>query len=115
VVTVTVESWFHAYLLTQAVEIPIYLAATRGKPLRARVMIAAAASTLTHPMVWFVIPALGWPSYDAYFIGAESFAFAVEALLLWSLAVPKPLLWSLLANAGSVVVGLILREAFGWP
>ncbi len=114
-VAVSVETWFTAYLLTQAVEIPIYLAATRGKPWRARLAIAAAASTLTHPMVWFVIPSLGWPNYEAYFVGAESFAFAVEALLLWSLAVRRPLLWSLAANAGSVVVGLILRAIFGWP
>ncbi len=114
-VTVTVAAWLSAYLLTQAVEIPIYLLATRGHPWRARLMIAAAASTMTHPMVWFILPALHFPSYEAYFIGAESFAVLVEALLLWSLGIRRALLWSLAANAGSVVVGLVLRSLFGWP
>lgn len=114
-VTVTVAAWFSAYLLTQAVEVPIYLLATRGQPWRARVMIAVAASTLTHPMVWFVIPALHFPSYEAYFVGAESFAVVVEALLLWSFGIRRALLWSLAANVGSVVIGLILRSLIGWP
>ena len=114
-VAVSVQAWFAAYLLTQAVEIPIYLVATRDRPWRARLMIAAAASTLTHPLVWFVIPSLGWPNYEAYFVGAETFAVVVEALLLWCLAVPRALLWSVAANVGSVIIGLLLRAVFGWP
>lgn len=114
-VTVTISAWFSAYLLTQAVEIPIYLVATRGRPWRLRLVIAAAASTLTHPMVWFVIPAVPWPSYEAYFAGAEGFAVLVEALLLWALGIRGALLWSIAANAGSVAVGSLLRATIGWP
>ncbi|MCB9704153.1 MAG: hypothetical protein H6711_19855 [Myxococcales bacterium] len=114
-VTVTVAAWLSAYLLTQSVEIPIYVMATRGRPWRARLVIAAAASQLTHPMVWFVIPAIPWPSYDAYFAGAEGFAVLVEALLLWGLGVRRALFWSIGANASSVAVGSLLRATVGWP
>ena len=114
-VTVTVAAWLSAYLLTQSVEIPIYVMATRGRPWRARLVIAAAASQLTHPMVWFVIPAIPWPSYDAYFLGAEGFAVLAEAFLLWGIGARSPLLWSLAANAGSVAVGSLLRYVVGWP
>ena len=114
-VTVTVSAWFEAYLLTQAVEIPIYCAALRGRPWRLRLVVAAALSTMTHPMVWFVIPGIPWPSYDAYFLGAEGFAVLAEAFLLWGIGARSPLLWSLAANAGSVAVGSLLRYAFDWP
>ncbi|MEZ4380740.1 MAG: hypothetical protein R3A79_05305 [Nannocystaceae bacterium] len=114
-VTVTVSAWLEAYLLTQAVEMPIYIAALRGRPWRLRVVVAAALSTMTHPMVWFVIPAIRWPSYEAYFLGAEGFAVLAEALLLWAVGARSPLLWSLAANAGSVAVGSLLRYAFDWP
>jgi hypothetical protein len=45
--------WFWAFLFTQVVEVPIYM---RG--IRARFHEALGASSLTHPIVWFVIPEL---------------------------------------------------------
>jgi hypothetical protein len=117
---ITPELWFSAFILTQAVEAPIYVWASRGGQWRwrRRLAVALGASALTHPVVWWVIPRLEWSSYRAYFIAAEGFALVVEALLL-VLALKKriaaALAWSLLANGASVAVGRLLRELFGWP
>lgn len=114
-VAVTLAAWWSAYVVTQAIEIPFYLAATRGRPWLLRLVIAAGASTMTHPMVWFVLPGLGWPNYWVYFACAEGFAVLVEALLLAAVEVPRPLLWAIAANAGSVAIGALLRAIWGWP
>lgn len=39
--------WFIAWLITQAIEVPLYLRVTSWR-------VAALASTFTHPIVWFV-------------------------------------------------------------
>lgn len=133
--------WFWAFVCTQALEVPIYVAALArrvdpraGAPLpreslRWRLGFAFLASMATHPYVWFVIPSLftsplwtaaaaRWPGltawrYALFFAVAESFAVLAEALLLRALRVPRPLLWSLAANATSAGVGLALA-ALGW-
>ena len=137
-----ISAWFSAFVFTQALEMPIYLAAfrrrvdARGEPLppeslRWRLGFAFLASMATHPYVWFVIPALfssrlwlgmvaQWPGllawrYELFFITAESFAVLSEALLLRALRVPRPLLWALVANATSAGLGMLLRELTGWP
>jgi hypothetical protein len=75
------------------------------------------ASTLTHPVVWFVFPQLyerGLGYWEMVAV-AETFAVGVEALWLVARGVRRALAWSLLANAASVAVGLLVRELFGWP
>lgn len=137
------SQWFAAFVFTQAIEVPIYCralgdradprggAALPRESLRWRLGFAFVASMLTHPYVWFVIPGAfwsrgwlaatqAWPGLDAwryelFFVTAEGFAVAVEALLLAALRVRRPWLWALLANASSAGLGMLLRELTGWP
>jgi hypothetical protein len=97
--------------VTQAVEVPIYTRALRG-----RWTVAFAASLITHPVVWFGFPA--WCQSLGYVrevLLAEAFAVAVEALWLRLWGVRRSVWWSLGANAASVAVGLTSRALFGWP
>ena len=137
-----ISAWFSAFVFTQALEMPIYLAPfrhrvdARGDPLppeslRWRLGFAFLASMATHPYVWFVIPVLfsshawlrlvAWSPgveqwrYELFFVTAESFAVVAEGLLLRALRVPHPLLWALVANATSAGLGMLLRELTGWP
>lgn len=106
------RDWLFAFCFTQVVEVPIYLRATDG-----RWGIAFLASALTHPIVWFVFPAVMpdawgyWPMVAA----AEVFAVGAEALWLRRFGVRRALMWSFLANASSAVCGLLMRAMFGVP
>ena len=109
------RDWVAAFVLTQAVEMPIYRCGL-GASWRA----AFAASAITHPIVWFVFfsPAVSmqtvgyWPRFAA----AEAFAWLVEgAWLAWATGRPRPLVWSAIANGASVAVGLVLRAWIDWP
>ncbi len=110
--------WLTAFVFTQIVEMGIYVQAfPKERPLRERVAIAFCASAITHPLVWFVIPdvtaSLGiswWPTVGI----AESFAVLAEAALLASFGVRAPLLWALLANGASFLIGLFCYTHFGW-
>lgn len=105
-----ISAWLAAFALTQLVEAPIYrFGAKASWP------VALLASTLTHPIVWFVFPLLTRLSYWEMVTCAESFAIVAEACWLRANRVTLALAWSLLANAASVVIGLGLRAAFGAP
>lgn len=137
-----ISAWFSAFVFTQALEMPIYMLAfrgrvdARGQPLapesvRWRLGFAFLLSMATHPYVWFVIPSLfssrlwqrtvaAWPAlqpwrHTLFFLTAESFAVLAEALLLRALKVPRPLLWALVANAASAGLGMLMRAFTGWP
>ncbi len=103
--------WLVAFAFTQAFELPIYFWASRSW------RVGFFASAITHPVVWFVFPVLMtvgvgyWPMVAL----AEAFAVGVEAWWLWHHGVRRPLLWSLLANATSAGLGLLLRASFGVP
>ncbi len=101
--------WTVAFAITQLVEVPIYLRAQR------RFGVAFGASAITHPLVWFVVPAF-WHggSYVGMVLVAEVFAVVTEALWLRRFGVRHALAWSLVANAASVAVGLSLRALTGW-
>jgi hypothetical protein len=119
------RGWLAAFLVTQAVEVPIYLVGLRGVRRSAPVRVAAAfgASAVTHPVVWFAVPALfaaawpeAWPGgYVVSVAVAEAFAVAVEALGLNLLGLRRAWLWSLVANAASTTIGLTSRGLTGWP
>ena len=106
-----------ALLLTLAIEIPIVafgLARWYRVPAARGASIGAVASLLTHPIVWFALPGLLSPAVGGlgYLLAAEGFAWLVEAGIFW-LATRRdpvrPLLLSLVANAGSFVVGGLLQ------
>jgi hypothetical protein len=122
------RAWLSAFLFTQVVEIPIYVAALRrtsphGLPapltgLRDPVVAAFGASLITHPIVWFVFPRLPLGSYEGMVAGAETFAVVAEGLYFYALgamALRRAMVVSLLANASSASLGLLSRYLFGWP
>jgi len=106
-------AWLSAFALTQALEVPIYGLALRGR--RARWAWAFGASALTHPFIFLVLPRF-WPG-DAltYVVFAEAVAVGGEAIYLAALRVPRSVAWALLANGVSAGVGLTCRALFGWP
>lgn len=116
-------AWLWAFLLTEAVEVPIYLRAllARDDPQRAfdrllpAALVAFGASALTHPIVWFVMPQLIPNNYALMVAVAETFAVLAEAAWLRAFGLRRALWWALFANAASVLVGLGLRRTFGFP
>lgn len=117
------SAWLWAFLLTELVEVPIYLRAllARDDPERPfervlpALLVAFGASALTHPIVWFVTPQLITSSYVLMVAAAETFAVLAEAAWLRAFGLRRALWWALFANAASVLVGLTLRRLFGWP
>jgi acid phosphatase family membrane protein YuiD len=111
---VTVLSWLIAFALTQAIELPIHARALRHRERRVAWAAAFMASALTHPFVYLSYPTLasklGWAPG---LVIVESFAVLVEAAWLRRLGVRDALLWSLVANAGSVAVASCLRLLVG--
>ena len=102
--------WLSAFLLTQLVEAPIYMKSGKISWWKALV-----PSAVTHPFVWFVFPLLQehGVSYLGMAAAAEAFAVLAEAALVrLAFGVPgRRAFWvSVLANASSVAVGLLLRE-----
>lgn len=110
-----VLAWLRAFLVTQAVEAPIYRYGYRSS-----LSVALLASAITHPVVWFFF--FGpWSPFDALdyeprLVVAELFAWLVEAAwIALTTRRPHALLWSLVANLASVAVGTLLRALFGFP
>ncbi len=108
------RAWAVAFMLTQLVEIPIYLRFLRrtARPAAERTAIAFAATAITHPLLWFAGPVVvgASASFATFLALVEAFAIAAEAAWLAAFRVPRPLLASALANATSVAVGLVLRR-----
>ncbi len=114
--------WLKAFALTQSVEVPIYWAVARRKkqlskqPATWRVLLAAAAgTTLTHPLFWFVWP-LVIHDYTTYMISGELIVTFVEIFVFWGLARPIgfriAVAAAVLANSASYLAGLLLRFMF---
>jgi hypothetical protein len=106
--------WLYAFVFTQVVEIPIY-----RRPLGGRTLVAFGASAITHPIVWFVFPALPWfRGYWPMIAAAELFAWVVEAFYVYGFGVRglrRAFLWSLAANGASFSLGLLSHALFGRP
>ena len=111
-------SWIGAFLLTQAIELPIYALGTRGTTLSVpwRLAVGFGASAVTHPVVWFVLRALleRRLGFVVFFLAAETFAVVTEALYLRAFGVPRPWRLSLAANATSASIGLLLWWLTWW-
>lgn len=105
-------AWLVGFAFTQAIEVPLYLRVTDG-----RWSTSLLASTFTHPVVWFVFPALcplAW-GYWGMVAAAEAFAVLGETAWLRVNGVGASLKWAFIVNAASAVGGLLLRAAFGAP
>ena len=105
-------AWARAFLLTQLVEVPVYLVAQRAFPRgwAARFLVATLASTFTHPLVWWVMlgPLRPLP-WEVSLVIVEVGACVIEAIWLWRLGVGRALGWAVAANGLSLGVGLGLR------
>jgi hypothetical protein len=105
-------AWLRAFLLTASIEL-VVLIPLLGKDHRfvrraAAVLLGQLAS---HPLVWFVWPALGF-SRPGYLALAESWAVVVEwltyRLVFPSLSWSRALAISALANGASLAAGTLL-------
>ena len=103
--------WIKAFLLTQCVEVPIYLYGARSLPPVRRWAFALGASTITHPVLWFAVPWEKFSSDDSSYltvvITAETVIVLIEGLYGKLLRAPRALLWALCANVASVIAGLL--------
>ncbi len=127
-----IARWSIAFALTQLVETPLYVYAqsVRTKttaellpspdavrPLRERIALAFIASAMTHPLLWFVF----WPlassafSYSTTVFLGEALVMFIEGSLFVVFGLPRPYVWAILVNTASVIVGLVVRELFGFP
>ncbi len=103
------ELWLQAFLLTHAIEILVWLIASRRLSVPRRYLVVFGPSCITHPVVWFVFPWDTWP-YLPTLVLAEAFAVAIEALYVRRLGIVRPWRWSLAANAASLGGGLGVLE-----
>lgn len=130
------QSWLLAFVLTQAIEAPIYkrfcLPTTNGDALE-RWWPALLPSALTHPLLWFALPAMWsevqddvvvWASpwlappemQDAVLVnGAETLIWLAEGAALHWFGGKKAWLWALVGNGASYGFGLLLSKTIGWP
>ncbi|MGV3663709.1 MAG: hypothetical protein ACO1TE_26295 [Prosthecobacter sp.] len=104
----SLHDWLTAFLLTQAIEVPIYWWMASTLPVSRRAAYAIGASTITHPIIWFCLPWQTGP-YVMLLIAAELFAVVVEGF--WGRLWRVPRYWkaSVVANAASLCVGSALR------
>ena len=106
-------TWLIAFILTQVLEVPIWLWAgrkvisSRGK----NWLCALGASSITHPIIWTVFP---WSAgnYVVMLIAAETFVVVVEASWAKWWGIPHPWRISLLANVCSWGIGTPLWYFF---
>ena len=113
------SGWLAAFVLTLAVEVPIaaYLL-RRVEPDRLRLAILLVFANLaTHPIVWYVITQLFLIGTWEYFLAAEAWAIAVEAVF-YAIAFPglgprRAIVVAVVANAASFLAGRIVGDL--WP
>ena len=110
-----VLAWLQSFLFTQVVEVPVYMQALPGGRWRAG-LIAFGASSLTHPVVWFVFPVMLRRDWLRVTVFSELFSFGVEAVYMCIWLKPwKAGAVSLVANGASLGLGLLSRHLFGVP
>jgi hypothetical protein len=110
------DLWLRAFLATQAVEVPIAAGWLRDRrPIGECALVAALATTLTHPALWYIWP---WTAERAGLALGEAVVWTAEAAvyaawLRWRGEDPRSALRvgvgiSVLANGASTAVGLLL-------
>ena len=105
--------WLKAFILTQVLEMPIYIIALKERPIWQRPLIAFGASALTHPLVWKLTGVLVFEyGLDFWLVtsAVELLAVLVEGVYLRAFGLPRAFLWSLGANAFSFGMGLAIHS-----
>lgn len=106
------KAWALAFLITQAIEVPIYALGLRRRGWGLAMLLGAGASALSHPLVWFVLQPMMEPrgSFAAFVVVAELFAWSLETVYLRLADVPwrRSAVLALVANATSVTLGWLL-------
>jgi hypothetical protein len=112
---VPISSWFAAFALTLAVEVPLVLAMLRrDEPSLARLCVLVVTVNLaTHLVVWYVATQLFRVGTIEYVVGAEAWAILAEAVFyvaaIRSLTLARAVLVSVIANLASFLVGRVLE------
>jgi hypothetical protein len=111
-----VLAWARAFALTAAVElvVAVPLLARHVPSVARRLALVACAQLLSHPLFWFVLPALHLPR-AVFLVTGELWAWLAEASL-YVIAVPelrpgRALTVALAANAASFGAWFVLRAA----
>jgi hypothetical protein len=115
------SAWARAFLLTLLVELasatPLLGRFAKSESVARRLAAVSVANVASHPAVWFVIPVItggGMPML----IVAESWAVLCEVfvyrVIFKQLRLLDALALSLLANAASLGIGLLIRHTLGW-
>ena len=108
------EAWLWAFLLTIAIEVPIVVGLTRGSSLAwpKRGAVAVVGQVMTHPLVWFVFPAMPGITGRTGLTLSELWAWLAEAMLYGLTGVAPTVLQAIgvsaIANALSLGVGSLL-------
>jgi hypothetical protein len=104
-----VRLWALAFALTQVIETPLYTwgLIRAGRPRGAALLLGFGASCLTHPIVWFWLPALSLPA-PRYIALAELFAFVAETVYLRAAGLTRAPLWAAVGNFASFAAGACL-------
>jgi hypothetical protein len=108
-----VAEWAEYFLVTLLVELGVAVPLLgRSAPLARRVATVCFAQLVSHPAVWFILPALGLARMP-YLVVAEGWAIVSE-LLLYRLVFGRLSFWSVLgvsalANGASLTVGNLLH------
>jgi hypothetical protein len=107
-------AWLRAFLLTVAVECPlvVVLTAQSRLPWAKRVCLIIAAQLMTHPLVWYVFPAIPTLPRVTTLVLSELWAFLAEAAFYALVEVAPSKLRafgvSALANGASLGLGFLL-------
>lgn len=110
-------TWPVAFLLTQLIEISVGLLIWKEISKRKVLLYVFLASSMTHPIVWFVFPKFaeeyGW-SYPLLLLVAESYAYLVEYGWYRYLGAKKPFFISCVLNSCSFLIGLLIYVYLGY-
>ena len=106
-------TWFQAFVLTQAIELTTGLMLNKKEPRGRLALLIFTATSLTHPILWFVIHRLCLEyqlSYTQFLILGESYVVLIEAALYSIFKVHHAIRFALILNCSSFFVGLLLQH-----
>jgi hypothetical protein len=120
-------SWKAAFIITQLIEVSVgfllrntkivtpRMDSTKAKRTVPFLLLIFAASTITHPILWFIL--YPWSmeaqlTYSMFIVFGEGYVWLVEGLLYKVGKLPFPFLLSLILNTSSYVFGNHLLPLF---